>query len=179
MKKQNHLIAIIIAISLVSCRKEGKQQSFESIADKISGKFNGDGKYLPGGIDLGNTVVCTLPPTDYKDLYQTGNASIEITKITDSTVKIVFVTGPFPSATYPEITIKEVGNRIEFRQGVFDSNSKTIIFEGTAPDYSYSYSRSCNAGLPYYASFLFPGPTGFPEYFNTSIKRYEFEGMKQ
>jgi len=171
----------------------------KSAADQIAGFYNGSGKYLPGGLDLGNTVICTAPPTDYNSLYQTGSATVDISKLTDSTVKIVMSSGPFPQDTYSGVLLKVNGSTIEFNDtlfvrsrsagllgtvetnsGSFDPATKTISFSRIAPGYSYSYAFSCFSGLPYYASFSVPDAnTGLMVYANTTIKRYVFSGTKK
>lgn len=184
MKKVYYFLLIIQIFQLVSCKKDNTSNNNGnntnlSAADKIAGLFNGTGKYLPGGVDLGYTVVCSPPPTNYQTLYQTGTATINITKLTDSTVKIGLLSGPFPQDNYPEIKVTTNGNMIQFYQGYYDINTKVILFAGTAPNYSFSYSANCKTGLPFYSSALFPGPSGTPVYFNNTIKRYEFSGTKQ
>lgn len=194
----------IIIVSFSGCSKstskdETNSNTNLSAADKISGLYKGTGKFLPGNISLGTTVICTPPPTDYNSLYQTGDASINISKLTDSTVKIVLLSGPFPQDTYNSILLKVAGNTIEFNDslaiisrsagfiarvkigsGYFDPATKTIAFSRPAPNFNYSFSFSCYTGLPYYTSFSVPdASTGLMVYANYTTKRYEFSGTKQ
>ena len=151
-----------------------------SVADKIAGLYSGTGKYLPGGINLGNTLVCVAPPADYQSKYQSAPATVNITKLTDSSVTITLLTGPFPKDTYTALTVKESGNLIMFGSlGSYDNNTKALSFSGVAPNFSYSYIKACQIGLPYYYSsgvILYPNPDQIAHY---TIKRYEFGGTKQ
>ena len=170
---------------LQSCTKEGDASTGSggatdrSPAAKMSGIFIGVGKYLPANISLGNTLACTAPPKDYNSFYQTGIATISVAKLTDSTVKIQFLSGPFPVDGYPIVKVSESGNTVQFLQGSYDINSRAISFSAVAPGYSYSYSVNCKLGLPFYTSTIGPGSTGLMEYSNYTIKRYEFGGTRQ
>lgn len=64
--------------------KPNEENCNSSPADKIAGFYKGTGKYLPGGISLGNTIICSPTSKDYNTYYQTGDAAINITKLTDS-----------------------------------------------------------------------------------------------
>lgn len=163
----------------ISCTDKELDPKPLSPAEKISGLYNGTGKYLPGKIDLGNTINCTPPPINYETKYQTGSATITITTLTDSTVRIGMSSGPFPQDFYDNIVVKEKGNLIEFYSGQFDINTSSVTFTGIAPNYGYSYSKNCKTGLPFYTSVLLLGPTNNPEYYNETIKRYEFSGIKK
>jgi hypothetical protein len=177
------VISCVTITALSGCRKPDSSNNNPpqnaSPADKIQGAFDGTGKYLPANINLGNTLICVSPSKDYTTLYQTGAATMNVTKLTDSTVKVEFLSGPFPIAGYPQVKVKLNGNVVEFLQGSYDINSKAIVFSAVAPNFSYSYSANCKIGLPYYTSTIAPGPTGLMEYINLTIKRYEFGGQKQ
>jgi len=190
----------LVCISFLSCKKTGSAEinSSSSAADKIAGSYTGLGQYLPGNIDLGNTLNCGSPSTDYNTLYQSGTASINIIKVSDSTVNIILSSGPFPKDTFNKVLLKARGSMIQFSDslaihsrtaglvdiveinaGTFDPSSNTLSFSRQAPGVAYSFSTNCISGLPYYYStFTFDGTTGLNVYFNTTIKRYVFNGTK-
>ncbi|HLK27907.1 MAG TPA: hypothetical protein VKT28_04955 [Puia sp.] len=187
-------------VCLYSCSKNKPSPAptpASSMADKIAGLYKGTGKYLPGNVDLGSTLICTAPATDYNSLYQTSDASINIIKKSDSTVDIVMSSGPFPQDTYNGILLKADGNTIVFNDsilitsrsaglidkvqsntGIYDDGTKTISFSRIAPNFSFTFSTSCYNGLPYYTSFAVP-VNGLMGYANNTIKRYDFSGTKQ
>ena len=152
-----------------------------SAADKMAGLFNGTGKYLPGGINLGSTLACQSAPMDYQAKYQSGASSVNITKLTDSTVTISFLSGPYPVDKYSPVLIRESGNMISFGNlGFYDSNTGVLLVSGIAPNFSYSNIRACQVGIPFYNSLMAPSQYPRPDlvsYF--TIKRYEFNGVKQ
>lgn len=147
-------------------------------ADKIAGMFSGTGKYLPGDISLGNTFACVAPPMDYQLKYQSGAATVNITKLTDSTITITLLTGPFPQDKYTSLIVKENGNVISLGSlGYYDTDTRALSFSGTAPNFNYSYLKNCKTGLPYYYSTsAVPDPNQVAHF---TIKRYEFGGVKQ
>lgn len=205
MKIHFRLITIVFLLFLLSCKKNSADPKNNngggnnlSIAEKIAGSYTGIGKYLPGNINLGNTIVCIAPTLDYNSLYLDGAATINISKITDSTVKISLLSGPFPLETYDNILLKAVGNNIEFNDslsvisrtlgvlariekntGFFDPATNNISFSRVAPNFPISYSISCYSGLPYYTSSSVPDPvSGLMVFSNATIKRYVFSGKK-
>ena len=179
-------MAIAIALFITSCTKNSTTPenndngNLKSAADQIAGKYKGTGKFLSGGVSLGNTPVCSDPPIDYETLFKKGDAAMTITKLTDSTVLLSLTSTTFPSATYAALKVKKNVNTIDFYQGYFDINSKVILFSGTAPNFSYSYSKDCMRGLPYYSSFPVPASNGnLQQYYNGTIGHYDFTGEKQ
>jgi hypothetical protein len=185
MKKLSIILCVAAIFLFLGCKKNSGNPTSaggnidSSPAAKIAGMFSGIGKYLPANINLGNTLICTTPTKDYNTFYQTGVATINVIKLTDTTVKIQFLSGPFPIDSYSLIKVTQSGNIVEFLQGSYDINSNAILFSGVAPGYAYSYSANCKIGLPFYTSTIGPGTSGFMEYFNFTIKRYEFGGTKQ
>ena len=188
--KQLHLRIFVLltagVVCLSSCTsKETIEPPNLSAAEKVVGLFKGSGSYLPGGLSLGNTVVCTTPAKDYRTLFETGNATINILKLTDSTVTINLTSGPFPQDSYSPVKLTENGSAIIFSlgnlfsAGFFDTNTKAISFSARAPNFSYTFLRNCQNGMPYYSStsvILFPNPDQIGHF---TIKRYEFGGTKQ
>lgn len=198
------LISTVTIFSFLGCNKNTSDlndvdNSNKSLSDKIAGLYSGTGKYLPGNINLGNTIVCNSPAIDFNTLYQTSGASVNIIKITDSTVNIVMSSGPFPLDTYNDVLLKENGTtitfndslsiysssprvligKVEINSGYFDPVTNNISFSRQAPNFVYTYDRNCYSGLPYYHSIPVPDPvTGLMVYSNSTNKRYVFNGNK-
>jgi hypothetical protein len=174
------LITTIIIISFSGCSKKDSKDDNNSgnisAADKISGTFNGSGKYMPDKINLGLVKGCNLP-VNWESNFKTGAATVNIAKITDSTVKIS-LTGIFPQIIYTGVKVKTNGNTVEFGSGYYDTNSKFLTLSTFTPGYSYisAGAGACLIGLPYLSGW---SPLLDNNYSFQTIGHADFSGTKQ
>jgi hypothetical protein len=124
-------------------------------------------------------TVCLAAPLDYQSKYQSKQSTVNITKLTDTTVTISFLTGPYPVDKYTPVTVKEVGDMISFGSlGFYDTNTQVLLVSGVAPNFGYSTLRACQAGIPFYTAVIVSPPPGTDLIGYFTIKRYEFSGSK-
>lgn len=146
-----------------------------SAADKISGTFNGTGKILPDNVSLGTYKGCVTPP-GWESNFITGTSVVTISKTNDSTITLSLNGSPFPSYTYSNIKVEEVGTRINFGFGYYDSNSRFLSISRNNASSVFTGNPACLQGMPYYSgwSVLNDG-----NYAYSTHGRIDFSGTKQ
>jgi len=146
-----------------------------SAAAKIAGTFEGSGKYMPQGINLGLVKGCTLP-SGWESNFKTGNSTIDITKASDSTIMLTLTSGPFPKFSYGPMKVAATDNSVTFPSGSYIISSKKLNFSAYTEYSLYITSNVCLIGLPYLYGFDLLGSGSYS--FQT-IDHVDFSGTKQ
>lgn len=175
------VLLIICFMTVISCCKkeplppdiDGQMQNTTS-ADKIAGAFKGEGKYMPGQINLGTFEGC-VKSTGWESKLKTGTTTTNIVKLTDSTVRIFINGTSFASIILSTVKVKTEGNSVNFPGGYYDINTKFLtLSSGTDKTF---YSPECILGLPYvYGVKVFLTAN---TYAYQTIDHVEFSGSKQ
>ncbi|MFT4094356.1 MAG: hypothetical protein QM640_12020 [Niabella sp.] len=178
-----YLIAIaLFAIICSSCSKafdndDANQNNNTNIsaAAAIAGTYTGTGKWMPDNIHLGIYSGC-VAPDGWDSNFKTGTATVNVTKITDSTVTITLA-GPYPTTSYSPVTVKAGNAQITFSTGYYDTNSKFLTLSArTGRSRGYITSNACLSGLPYYSGWSALINNQYDYY---TIDHVDFSGTKQ
>jgi hypothetical protein len=156
-----------------------------SLADQISGTFTGTGKNMPSAVIIGSSLNGCITPPELNNYLETGTAQLDISKVSDSTVRITFIGGPFTASESYLENITKSGNSIILRAGLpeealtYDISTKEISVGVDTPTYfdnTLVFSSACQQGLPYYFGFLIIGTNKIDF---ESLGYAEFSGTKQ
>jgi len=195
------VLVTCLTLFIVSCTKDtgskndanGNDNTKKSAADLIAGIYTGDGKYLPDGVSLGNYTSCIVPPT-LESTFKKGTATVNIIKLTDSTVKVIFSGTVFPTTTIAVwgVTLNNSNTEVSLssgsflgtllRSGSYDITTKFLTFTntlGTGDDYLIpgGSASDCKIGYPYYLGYDFRPSNGNYQY--VTIRHLDFTGTKQ
>jgi len=145
-----------------------------SPAGMMAGLFTGQGQYMPQGINLGSYKGCSAP-AGWQDNLKKGNASVQVTKVDDNTIKISLKTGPFPGYVFDKVAVQKSGNTVSFASGAYDVDSKLLVMSSRTSKTSYLTTSACLVGLPYVAGW---DALGTGSYNFQTIDHVDFQGTK-
>ncbi|MBK9415947.1 MAG: hypothetical protein IPN62_01365 [Flavobacteriales bacterium] len=113
----------------------------------MAGSYTGNGEYLPGGVNLGTLGGCVSVP--YSSYVQSGSATLVVTAVSDDVATFQYMSGSFPTITYPNESLTRSGNIISFYGGSFNIATGNFSFSGRTPNSFWSTTNACLIQLPY------------------------------
>ncbi len=159
-----------------------------SNADIMKGTYTGNGKHLPGNINLGNSTSCSGTIFSYQPYLENGVATLNINRITDDTVSLQFSSNAFNTIVYSTVAISKNGSILSFNSvcnfgvlsgttfysGTYNLTTKYFAFSGVTfqPGFSYG-ANDCFIGFPYVLGSALVTP-----YYYFTIDHLEFTGVK-
>ncbi len=178
---RSFIYPVIFLLLIAACQETGgdkglkpdPDEELKSVAQTIAGKFTGNGKRMEGGIKLGVTRGCGLP-VGWDSHLKSGDAVMNISALTDSTVQVNIVSAKFPQQNY-RLAVKKSGMNIRMggNLGTYDTNTRFLSFRSGG-----SIQSDCNVSNYYLYSVCMITNLG-TECSHTTTPVTEFSGTRE
>ncbi|REA63800.1 hypothetical protein DSL64_05085 [Dyadobacter luteus] len=168
----------LMALLLSACQPKAvvEEEDFPaSLTESISGTYSGTVSHMEGNMNLGQTNSCA-PPSNWRTHLKTGNGTVNIGSLADSTVKVTLVSSIFGTKSF-ETVVSRKGAMIVMKRGNGEYDPATKFMAFRVPYNYVLWLPGCGNTNPYVQSGYGAVTSGQPlVYFHYSNPVTEFNG---